>query len=101
MSIGKGTQAGDRLKTLIERWANLLDQIDGLKDDLKDLKGEVKNEGFNVRALEKLVAMQRKDGAADKEVELLNDLVIYAHAAGMPLDLMGPIEDEPDASAAA
>lgn len=99
MSIGRNTEAGERLKQYLERWANLLDQIDGLKDDLKDLKNEIKGYGLNIKAMEKLVAIQRKDGAADKEVELLNDLMIYAHASGTPLDL-APIEEDPSQAAA-
>jgi len=93
MSIGHNTDAGKRLVAFVDRMANLLDQIDGLKDDLKDLKNEIKGEGFNVKALEKLVAIRRKDGAADKEAELLNDLMLYAHATGTPLDLVSPSDD--------
>lgn len=93
MTIGFNTSAADQLKQFADRLERLLDEIDGLKADLKDLRGEVKNAGFNVKALDKLVAIRRKDGA-DKETEYLNDLMLYAHATGTPLDLAMP-EPEP------
>jgi hypothetical protein len=40
----------------------------------------------------RLVAIRRDRRRADLEVELLNDLVLYAHATGMPLDI-APIDD--------
>jgi uncharacterized protein (UPF0335 family) len=72
---------------LLERMERLLDEIDGLKDDLKDLKGQAKDEGFNVAALVRLVAIRRNKGRVDQENELLNDLLLYAHATGTPLDI--------------
>lgn len=97
MTIGQNTAAGEQLTQFADRMARLLDEIDGLKDDLKDLRNEAKSAGYNVKALDKLVAIRRKDGAADKEAELLNDLLFYAHATGTPLDL-AVAESEPTPS---
>lgn len=79
----------ERLKQYTNRMENLLNEIDGLKDDLKDLKAEIRGQGFNVQALTKLVAIRRKDNA-DKETELLNDLLLYAQATGTQLNLDFP-----------
>ena len=87
MSIGQNTAAAEKLTALLERMENLLDEIDGLKDDLKDLKGQAKDEGFNVAALVRLVAIRRNKGRVDQENEFLNDLLLYAHATGTPLDI--------------
>ena len=95
MSIGKNTAAGQQLTAYIERIERLMEEIDGLKDDLKDLKAEVKGNGYNVQAVTKLVASRRNKRRAEMEAELLNDLVLYAHAIGMPLDLVMPVDDEP------
>lgn len=95
MSIGQNTAAGQQLMAYIERIERLTDEIEGLKDDLKDLKAEVKGNGFNVPALTKLVAIRRNKRRAEMESELLNDLILYAHAIGMPLDLAFPVDDEP------
>ena len=87
VSIGQNTAAAEKLTALLERMEHLLDEIDGLKDDLKDLKGQAKDEGFNVAALVRLVAIRRNKGRVDQENELLNDLLLYAHATGTPLDI--------------
>jgi uncharacterized protein (UPF0335 family) len=87
VSIGQNTAAGEKLTALLERMEHLLDEIDGLKDDLKDLKGQARDEGFNVAALVRLVAIRRNKGRVDQENELLNDLLLYAHATGTPLDI--------------
>ena len=93
MTVGNGTNAGDKLTTYSERMERLLDEIDGLKEDLKELKAEIKNDGFNVRALSKLVTIRRNKRTAEIEAELMNDLVLYAHATGTPLDLVMPEEE--------
>jgi uncharacterized protein (UPF0335 family) len=87
VSIGHNTAAAEKLTALLERMEHLLDEIDGLKEDLKDLKGQAKDEGFNVAALVRLVAIRRNKGRVDQENELLNDLLLYAHATGTPLDI--------------
>lgn len=94
MSIGQNTAAAETLTSYLERIERLLDEIDGLKDDLKDLKTQAKDEGFNVAAMLRLVAIRRDKKRANQENELLNDLVLYAHATGMPLDIAA-IEDAP------
>lgn len=101
VTIGQNTTAGDQLKAYAERMERLLDEMDGLKDDLKDLKAQAKSDGFNVQALTKLVAIRRNKDGADKEAELLNDLMLYAHATGTPLDLAVPEGASAEAPAAA
>ena len=90
MSIGINTAAGEKLKAYADRIERLLDDIDGLKDDLKDLKAEAKADGFNVQALQRLVAIRRNKRRMETEAELLNDLMLYAHATGLPLDIAVP-----------
>ena len=90
--IDSGATTAEQLKQFADRMENLLNEIDGLKSDLKDLKdlkGEAKSAGFNIKALDRLVAIRRKD-SADAETELLNDLLLYAHATGTHLDLAMP-----------
>jgi uncharacterized protein (UPF0335 family) len=87
--IDSGATTAEQLKQFADRMENLLNEIDGLKSDLKDLKGEAKSAGFNTKALDRLVAIRRKD-SADAETELLNDLLLYAHATGTHLDLAMP-----------
>lgn len=93
VSIGHGTDAGQKLVAYSDRMERLLDDMDALKEDLKELKAEIKNDGFNVRALTKLVTIRRNRKTAEVETELLNDLLLYAHATGTPLDCVPPGED--------
>jgi uncharacterized protein (UPF0335 family) len=88
VTIGRGASAGEKLTAYSERMERLLDEMDGLKENLKELKVEIKNDGFNVRALSKLVTIRRSKRTAEIEAELMNDLVLYAHATGTPLDLV-------------
>jgi len=83
-------QTTDKLKTYVERLERLLDEIDGLKDSIKDLRNEIKGEGFNVKAVERIVAFRRNKDAADKEAEFINDVILYAHITGTPLDVVAP-----------
>ena len=76
-----------KLTSYVERLERLLDEIDALKDSLKDLKAEIKSDGFNVKAVERVVAFRRNKGAADKEAEFINDVLLYAHVTGTPLDV--------------
>lgn len=93
MPTGQSTDAGAKLTAYLERMERLLDDMDALKEDMKELKAEIKNDGFNVRALNKLVTIRRNKKTAEVEAEMLNDLVLYAHATGTPLDVAFP-EDE-------
>ena len=47
--IDSGATTAEQLKQFADRMENLLNEIDGLKSDLKDLKGEAKSAGFNIR----------------------------------------------------
>lgn len=100
MMIGRNTAAGEKLIAYADRIERLLDEIDGLKQDLKDLKAEAKGEGFNVQALTKLVTIRRNKNRADSEAEFLNDLVLYAHATGTPLDVAFSIQGSEEENSA-
>ncbi len=88
-------QTTDKLKSYIERLERLLDEMDALKDGIKDLRNEIKNDGFNVKAVERIVGFRRNKDAADKEAEFINDVILYASVTGTPLDIASPDETEP------
>ncbi len=68
-------------------WPDPTYVLEQLKDGLKDLKAEIKGEGFNVKVIDRVVAIRRSKGAADKEAELINDVLLYAHATGTRLNV--------------
>jgi hypothetical protein len=51
---------------------------------------EIKNDGFNVKAVERIVAFRPSKDAADKEAEFINDVLLYAQVTGTPLDVVPP-----------
>ena len=78
MSIGINTAAGEKLKAYadrIEATAPTHRRPQG--QHLKDLKAEAKADGFNVQALQRLVAIRRNKRRMETEAELLNDLMLY------------------------
>ena len=77
-----------QLTAYIERMERMLDEIDQLKDGLKDLKAEIKSAGFNVKAIDRVVTIRRSKDAADKEAEFINDVLLYANATGTRLDVV-------------
>lgn len=81
--------AAGKLNSYLNRIERLLGEIEELNDSLKDLKAEVKADGFNVRAVVKLVKLLQRKEKLEQESSDINDLVIYAHAAGVPLDVSG------------
>ncbi len=90
-------QTSDKLKSYVERLERLLDESDALKDSIKDLRTEIKGDGFNVKAVERIVAFRRNKDAADKEAEFINDVIFYAHVTGTPLDVVTPDAESEDA----
>lgn len=79
--------AQDKVRAYHDRLVNMLDEIDERKADLKELKDEIKGDGFNVRALVKLVQTLRKD-RKQAEQEEISDMLLYAAAVGEPLEVM-------------
>ena len=87
LSPGPQPDTASKLTSYVERLERLLDEMDQLKDGIKDLKAEIKGDGFNIKAVDRVVAIRRSKGAADKEAEFINDVLLYAHATGTPLDV--------------
>jgi len=74
----------EKLKSFVERIANLETEKKSISEDIKDIYGEAKNDGFDPKALRKIVKefMQTQtQRAADRETEALVD--IYRANLGM------------------
>ena len=72
-----GTTA-DRLRSFIERIERLEEEKRGIADDIKDVYGEAKGEGFDVKVLRKVVALRKKDPEERAEEEELLELYMAA-----------------------
>lgn len=73
--------AKDQLKAVIERIERLMEEVKALQDDIKDVYGEAKGNGFDTKILRKIIVLRKKDVAEREEEEALLDL--YMHALGM------------------
>jgi uncharacterized protein (UPF0335 family) len=73
--------AKDHLKAFVERIERLEEEKKALADDIRDVYGEAKATGFDVKALRTIVKMRKEDTDERKEHEAI--LETYMHALGM------------------
>ena len=72
-----GTTA-DRLKSYIMRLERLEEDKKGIADDMKEVYGEAKGEGFDVKILRKVIALRKKDPEERAEEDELLELYMSA-----------------------
>ena len=73
--------AKDQLKAFVERVERLEEEKKAIADDIRDVYGEAKGNGFDVKALRAIVRLRRQD--ADERREQESVLETYMHALGM------------------
>ena len=76
-----GAVARDQLKSIVERIERLEEEKKTIADDIKDVYGEAKANGYDVKALRKLVAIRKIDMNDRLEQEAILDT--YLAAMGM------------------
>ena len=75
------TVNGSHLRAYIERVERLEEEKRTLVDDIKDVYGEAKGNGFDPKMMRKIVSMRRQDAEKRREEETILDL--YLNALGM------------------
>ena len=73
--------AKDHLKAFVERIERLEEEKKAIADDIRDVYGEAKATGFDVKALRTVIRMRKQDVDERKEQEAI--LETYLHALGM------------------
>jgi uncharacterized protein (UPF0335 family) len=73
--------AQDQLKSIVERIERLEEEKKTISDDIKDVYGEAKANGFDTKALRKIVALRKQDRDERAEQEAI--LELYKQALGM------------------
>jgi len=76
-----GGVAGQRLTSFIERIERLEEEKAVLMEDLKEVYGEAKGVGFDVKTIRKIVGLRKMDTEKRRESEEMLDL--YKSAIGM------------------
>jgi len=76
-----GGEAGERLKSFIERIERLEEEKKALADDIRDVYSEAKATGFDVKVMRQIVKIRKMDKDDLDEQEAL--LETYMRALGM------------------
>ncbi|MEW9304702.1 DUF2312 domain-containing protein [Labrys neptuniae] len=73
--------AADQLKSVIERIERLEEDKKAIADDIAEVYGEAKANGFDVTILRKLISLRKKPAAERAEEDAI--LELYLQALGM------------------
>lgn len=76
-----GGIAGDQLRSFVERIERLEEEKKALADDIREVYGEAKAMGFDVKILRQVVKLRKMETNERQEQEELLDL--YLHAIGL------------------
>jgi uncharacterized protein (UPF0335 family) len=81
IAVGTEEVNSGHLRAFIERIERLEEEKKALSDDIKDVYGEAKGNGFDVKVMRKIVSIRRQD--RDKRMEEETILDLYLAALGM------------------
>ena len=82
-----GPIARDQLRSIIERIERLEEEKKTIADDIKEVYGEAKGNGFDVKTLRQIVKLRKQDREERAESEAMLDM--YLHALGMAIEVEG------------
>jgi uncharacterized protein (UPF0335 family) len=70
--------ARGRLRTIVERLERLEEDKAAIAGDMKEVFAEAKGEGYDVKALRKILTIRKQDKAKRQEEEAIVDLYLSA-----------------------
>jgi len=73
--------SAEQLRLLIERIERLEEEKKGLSDDIKDVYGEAKSTGFDVKTMRNIIRLRRMEKHHRDEADML--LETYKQALGI------------------
>ena len=73
--------SAEQLRLLVERIERLEEEKKGLNDDIKDVYGEAKSTGFDVKAIRAIVRLRRMEKHHRDEADMI--LATYKQALGI------------------
>lgn len=80
--MAKTNFAKDQLKSLIERVERLEEEKAALSADIKEVYGEAKGHGFDVKIMRKVIRIRKMDAAERSTEEEMLDLYLSALGSG-------------------
>jgi uncharacterized protein (UPF0335 family) len=87
-----GGITGEHLRQYIERIERLEEEKKVVAEDMKEVFGEAKANGFDVKIMRKIISLRKMDAADREEQDALIDL--YQQALGMIPPSAGQVEAE-------
>jgi uncharacterized protein (UPF0335 family) len=84
-TVGSNSIAGDRLKSIIDRYERLDQEKKELSSDQKDLMTEASSAGFDKKVIRQLLRIRKMEPADAEEEQTL--LRVYMSAIGMQANL--------------
>ena len=79
--IATESVAADQVKAFIERIERLEEEKAGIAGDIREIFAEAKGNGFDTKAMRKILALRKKDFSERQEEEAI--LELYMQALGM------------------
>lgn len=76
--------AAEELKQFVERIERLEEEKKAISDDIKEVFGEMKGRGYDVKVVRQVIKIRKTDRAERQEQEAL--LAVYLNALGMLSD---------------
>ena len=71
----------DQLRSYIERLERLLEEKKSISEDIKEVFGEAKGNGYNPKVMKKIIQIRAANPSETEELEAILD--IYKQALGM------------------
>ena len=84
MTTGSNTIAADRLRSFVDRIMNLEEDRSAINADIREVKSEAKSTGFDMKALNEVLRLERMEKSDREEFEALRELYVDA-LHGTPL----------------
>ena len=76
-----GNVTAERLRSIVERYERIDDEVKGLRSDQKDIMTEAASAGYDRKVLKQLVNLRKRDPKEAADDEAL--LEVYKAAMGM------------------
>lgn len=77
--------ARDQLKSIVERIERLEEEKKAIADDIREVYGEAKANGFDTKVLRQVISIRKQDMTEREEQDAIRD--VYLQALGMLPDL--------------
>lgn len=80
-SVQNDSVAADQLKAIIERIERLEEEKTGIAADIREIYAEAKGNGFDTKAIRRIISLRKKEYSERQEEEAI--LELYMQALGM------------------